>query len=275
LWICLGTLCRIGELLMAQWKHVDLEARTWFIPKENAKGARGKKQDQLVFLSAFSLRQFKALHTLTGTTEWCFPSRDRKSHIDVKTVSKQVGDRQHRFKDRTTLKGRRNDDSLVLARGDNGDWTPNDLRRTGATMMQALGITPEVVDRCQNHILKGSRVRRHYLKHPYTAEKRDAWVRLGAAIDAILEGTASDPSGEGSIDTFQPKLEAASQSRVAAPPKRVQVEEPPTVDSAPVSNVLVGASNQWNVDTPTNGQADLEHDPPRKFVEPTQESQRL
>ena len=36
LWICLGTLCRIGELLMAQWKHVDLAAGTWFIPKENA-----------------------------------------------------------------------------------------------------------------------------------------------------------------------------------------------------------------------------------------------
>lgn len=186
LWICLGTLCRIGELLMAQWKHVDLEANTWFIPKENAKGARGKKQDQLVFLSAFAARQFEALHALTGNTDWCFPAWDAKSHVDVKTVSKQVGDRQHRFKDRKALKGRRNDDSLVLARGANGDWTPHDLRRTGATMMQALGITPEVVDRCQNHVLKGSRVRRHYLTHPYNAEKRDAWVRLGAELEAIL-----------------------------------------------------------------------------------------
>jgi hypothetical protein len=105
----------------------------------------------------------------------------------VKTVSKQIGDRQHRFKDRKTLKGRRNDDSLVLARGANGAWTPNDLRRTGATMMQALGVTPEVVDRCQNHVLKGSRVRRHYLTHPYNAEKREAWNRLGSAIDDILD----------------------------------------------------------------------------------------
>ena len=67
-----------------------------------------------------------------------------------------------------------------------GDWTPHDLRRTGATMMQALGITPEVVDRCQNHVLKGSRVRRHYLTHPYNAEKRDAWTRLGAELEGIL-----------------------------------------------------------------------------------------
>jgi integrase len=106
IWIALGTLCRIGELLMTRWKHMDLDAATWFIPKENAKGARGKKQDQLVFLSAFSLRQFKALHALTSATERCFPSRDGSIHVDVKTASKQIGGRQHRFKDRKTLKGR-------------------------------------------------------------------------------------------------------------------------------------------------------------------------
>lgn len=216
LWICLGTLCRIGELLMAEWKHVDLQAGTWFIPKENAKGARGKKQDQRVFLSAFALRQFKALHELTKKSAWCFPSRDGESHIDVKTVTKQVGDRQHRFKDRATLKGRRNDNSLVLARGANGDWTPNDLRRTGATMMQALGVTPEVVDRCQNHVLKGSRVRRHYLTHPYNAEKRQAWERLGAAITAILEAhPAGHPGRVRRTDAFRPKL-IASRAEVPA-----------------------------------------------------------
>jgi integrase len=218
LWICLGTLCRIGELLMAQWKHLDLKASTWFIPKENAKGARGKKQDQFVFLSPFALRQFKALHALTGHTDCCFPSRDGSSHLDVKTVSKQVGDRQHRFKERTQLKGRRNDDSLVRAQGINGDWTPHDLRRTGATMMQALGITPEVIDRCQNHVLKGSRVRRHYLTHPYNVEKRDAWDRLGAAIEEILATpTAQTPrrAQKHPTDTFRPKIIAAETTEQA------------------------------------------------------------
>jgi integrase len=218
LWICLCTLCRIGELLMAQWKHLDLKASTWFIPKENAKGARGKKQDQFVFLSPFALRQFTDLHALTGYTDHCFPSRDGASHVDVKTVSKQVGDRQHRFKERTHLKGRRNDDSLVLARGINGDWTPNDLRRTGATMMQALGITPEVIDRCQNHVLKGSRVRRHYLTHPYNVEKREAWDRLGAAIEEILTTTKSRApcrAQKRPTDTFRPKIIAAETIKQA------------------------------------------------------------
>jgi hypothetical protein len=38
-------------------------------------------------------------------------------------------------------------------------------------MMQALGVNLDVIDRCQNHVLAGSRVRRHYLHHDYAEEK--------------------------------------------------------------------------------------------------------
>ena len=31
---------------------------------------------------------------------------------------------------------------------------------------------PDVIDRCQNHVLAGSRVRRHYLKHDYADEAK-------------------------------------------------------------------------------------------------------
>lgn len=140
----------------------------------------------MVFLSDFALEQFKTLHKLSGDTAWCFPARDAENHVCVKSVSKQIGDRQLRFKNRKDLSNRRNDDSLVLANGSNGEWTPHDLRRTAATMMQALGVSPDVIDRCQNHVLAGSRVRRHYLKHEYNAEKRGAWRLLGAEIEGVL-----------------------------------------------------------------------------------------
>ena len=104
----------------------------------------------------------------------------------MKTVTKQVGDRQHRFKERTELKNRRNDDSLVLAQGTNGEWTPHDLRRTSATMLQALKVPLDVIDRCQNHRIPGSKVRRHYLIHDYADEKREAWARLGSRLMEIL-----------------------------------------------------------------------------------------
>lgn len=186
LWLCLGTACRIGELLMARWEHIDLEAGTWFVPRGNTK----TRVDWQVFLSDFALRHFKELHGLTGggndTSGWCFPARHREGHIDVKTVSKQVGDRQMRFKHRKLLKHRRNDDTLVLSRGENGEWTPHDLRRTAATMMQALGISLDVIDRCQNHVLPGSKIRRHYMHHDYAEEKRAAWRELGLRVEAIL-----------------------------------------------------------------------------------------
>lgn len=182
LWICLGTACRIGELLQTRWKHVDLEKATWFVPRENTK----THVDWQVFLSDFALSQFKALHCLTGGADWCFPARLQEGPVFIKSVSKQVGDRQMRFKNRQPLSHRRNDDSLVLSSGISGEWTPHDLRRTAATMMQALGVNPDVIDRCQNHVLSGSKIRRHYLHHDYADEKREAWRMLGQRIDAIL-----------------------------------------------------------------------------------------
>lgn len=53
-------------------------------------------------------------------------------------------------------------------------------------MMQALGVSLDVTDRCQNHVMPGSKVRRHYLHHDYADEKREAWRSLGERLDAAL-----------------------------------------------------------------------------------------
>lgn len=74
----------------------------------------------------------------------------------------------------------------MLADGKDGAWTPHDLRRTGATMMQALGISLELIGRCQNHVLPGSKVRQHYMLHDYADEKRAAWAALGERLIEVL-----------------------------------------------------------------------------------------
>ncbi|CAM5208652.1 hypothetical protein OURE66S_02632 [Oligella ureolytica] len=186
LWICLGSLCRIGELLQSRWQYVDLKSGIWFIPYTTTKG---KRQKHIVFMSDFVRRKFVKLYAITGDSEWCFPSRNSKknTHICLKTITKQVGDRQVMFKDRSApLKSRVCDNSLVLSKGLAGEWTPHDLRRTGATMMQSLGVLLEVIDRCQNHVLPGSRVRRHYMHHEYAKETAQAWHLLGEKLTAIL-----------------------------------------------------------------------------------------
>ncbi|MDH4842223.1 DUF4102 domain-containing protein [Pseudomonas sp. BN505] len=192
-WICLSTLCRIGELLKSEWQHIDLEKGTWFIPAEATKGHKGKRQDHHIYLSAFALNQFKNLREETGHTCFCFPNKDESNHVDTKTVSKLIGDRQCCFKNRSKpLSGRHHDDSLVLSQGNNGEWTPHDLRRTGATMMQELGVTLEIIDRCQNHLLGGSKVRRHYLHYDYAKEKSEAWNILGDRLETILRAPTTE-----------------------------------------------------------------------------------
>jgi integrase len=221
LWVSLSTACRIGELLMARWEHVDLEAKTWFIPRSNVKKTRGKSQDHMVYLSAFAAKQFEGLRAITGDTSWCFPARNRPGHVNVKSVAKQVGDRQHQFKARKALKNRRNDNSLVLARGANGDWTPHDMRRTAATMMQALKVPLDTIDRCQNHLLPGSKVRRHYFIHEYAEEKREAWRMLGERLEAIL-AAPPEPSRPKARPTTS---RSTAGARATRKPKRVDIQQ--------------------------------------------------
>lgn len=48
------------------------------------------------------------------------------------------------------------------------------------------GIDINIVDRCQNHVSAGPKVRRHYLKYEYKDEKQQAWAKLGKRLEEIL-----------------------------------------------------------------------------------------
>lgn len=178
IWIMLSTCCRVGELSAARWEDVNLDSGEWLVPRGNTK----TKVEWMVFLSDFALRHFKALHELTAGQPWCFPSRDADKALSPKSISKQIGDRQFQFKGRRPLKNRRNDNSLVLS---GGDWTAHDLRRTGSTMMQSLGVPEHVRERCLNHVV-GGKLGRVYGRYDFASEKREAWKSLGAYLDAIL-----------------------------------------------------------------------------------------
>lgn len=186
LWLCLSTICRIGELLLTEWKHVDFDAQTWFIPAANTKGERGQKRDHLIYLSNFTLEQFKQLHALTGKSLWAFPATYIEGSVSEKSVSKLVGDRQITFKKRSRkLQFRVENNSLVLS---DEDWTPHDLRRTGATQIQRIigGQAGHfVAELCLNHVvITGSG--KHYLLDENADVKRDAWNKLGDWLELVL-----------------------------------------------------------------------------------------
>ena len=183
-WIVLGTCCRIGEVLKARWSHFDLQAGTWLIPSENSKNGR----EHMIAFSSFVLAHLRSLYAITGAGNWCFPGSRKDGYVCPKTITKQIVDRQ-----RSTA-GHRNRskqiDSLALPRG---LWKPHDLRRTGATLMTALGVLPEVAERCLNHT-EENRVKRIYQRYAYEAEMKLAWERLGNHLEEL---TRSPPSSEG------------------------------------------------------------------------------
>jgi len=181
IWIALSTCCRIGELLGARWEHLNLIKGTWLIPAENSKN--GKPHS--ITLSPFAVRQFEYVREHNGTSAWCYPNTDDSGPVCSKTVTKQLGDRQ-RQPDQGTMSRRSAKAQALLLPG--GKWTPHDLRRTGATVMTALGVLPEVAERCLNHT-EENKVKRTYQRHSYTNEMSEAWNRLGEHLDLATRGT--------------------------------------------------------------------------------------
>ncbi|MRW85423.1 hypothetical protein GJ698_15160 [Pseudoduganella sp. FT26W] len=59
-------------------------------------------------------------------------------------------------------------------------------------MQQQLGVSLDIIDRCQNHVLQGCKVRQHYIYHDYAIEKRRAWAAIGARLKVLL----ADPDDE-------------------------------------------------------------------------------
>ena len=64
--------------------------------------------------------------------------------------------------------------------------SPHDLRRTVETRMAALGIPQEHRDRVLNHVTGGIGAK-HYNRHDYAAEKRDALMRWSVVLSSILK----------------------------------------------------------------------------------------
>lgn len=178
----LSTCCRVGEISRAQWVDVDFDTGTWRIPPDNSKNGK----EHIVFLSDFSKQHFaklKALATDEGQVQspWVLPATRRKGHVCLKSLTKQIGDRQRKGK--APMKNRAKlTTALVLPRG---KWTPHDLRRSGATIMGRLGIRPDVIEKCLNHVEQNALVR-IYQRQLLEAEQADAWRLLGERLEILI-----------------------------------------------------------------------------------------
>jgi integrase len=63
-------------------------------------------------------------------------------------------------------------------------WQYRDLRRTAKTLMRRAGVSRDVSERCLAHVIRG--VEGVYDRHDYLREKRDAFDRLAALVERIV-----------------------------------------------------------------------------------------
>lgn len=180
-WICLSTICRIGELLSARWEHIDFVKKIWTIPASKSKNGKPHK----IYLSDFAISYFRKLQQVSGYSAWCYPNEDNDNHVGTKTVTKQLVDRQ-RTEATAIIRGRSKMSTALILPG--GHWTPHDLRRTGASLMTQLKVLPDVADLCLNHV-QPNKLKRTYLRYDYDVEMKEAWIVLGEYLEKITSKT--------------------------------------------------------------------------------------
>lgn len=167
---------------------VDMDARTWHLPDTK------NQREHTIHLSDFALSclqelaQLRELDQSGEPSPWLFPDRSRIQPVCVKSLGKQIADRQ-RPADRRMRGRAKGTETLLL---DAGPWTLHDLRRTAATIMARLGFSTDVIDECLNHKLQ-SKVARIYIRDRREADQRRAFDALGSHLAGLL-ATDSAPT---------------------------------------------------------------------------------
>ena len=165
---------RRGELALARWSDIDLQAGTWSIPDENVKTGRG----HVVPLTNWAVEEFATLRREAEGSAWVLPAAPGAARpIDPKQLSRGVAKCLGRFK----------------AQGI-AAFTLHDLRRTCRTGLSRLKVEPHVGERVLNHVQPG--VAGVYDRFAYLEEKRVALEAWSAHLEGLRQATREEVTEE-------------------------------------------------------------------------------
>jgi integrase len=194
---------RVSEaagLARSQLECLDTpELALWAIPGARTKRHRLNKPapDHVVPLSPLARETvLELLAMIEPGEEWLFPTRSkrRKGHMRGNSLTQAMDF----FSDR--LAG--NDDTILTWQAERP--TPHDLRRTVETRLAGLGVPEETRDRCLNHVASGTGAK-HYNRHDYLSEKREAFTRWSNVLSSIMYGTGATVvplAGRGHLNAY-------------------------------------------------------------------------
>ncbi len=154
--LVLLTAQRGGEVRSMRWE--DIDGDWWTIP--HAKSGRSHR----VYLSPQALTILARVAGKRKRSEWVFPARRGKAlHLGGNNRGPQ------RVRKASKVTG----------------WTTHDLRRTAATMMASMGISPFVVEKILGHADRRG-ITAIYDRSSYDADKRAALMRWGARVEEVV-----------------------------------------------------------------------------------------
>jgi len=153
---------RRGELALARWRDIDLDAKTWTIPAEHSKTGAA----HLLPLSPAAVKEFERLKRIAGASAYVIATEEGDAPGDPKLITRVVA---------RNLKS--------LAEHGVEAFTPHDLRRTCRTGLAKLEVADAVAERVLNHAAPG--MAGVYNKHAYLDEMRVALERWATHLAQI------------------------------------------------------------------------------------------
>jgi integrase len=162
---------RIDQVSREPWTSYDSEKRT--LRLIDAKGRGGVRRVHLIPLSNRAIELLEEVEPLTGRHDFIWTTTGKKP---IATTSPS-----HAVRDWLASKhGKINDEQIP-------HFTPRDLRRTCAQLMQRYGVENQISDLLQSHGQTGV-VGQHYRNNPeaYLPEKLKAMAGFEAALSKVL-----------------------------------------------------------------------------------------
>jgi integrase len=196
--LCLVTAARVGEVAGMSASELDLERRVWTIPASRSKNKRQHalplsdlavdliKEQIAEVRDAATQRDHRLARRIArvsrGSTveiaaaagpAWVFPGPGSRGSITVFAVAKAI--------------------ERSIAHFGVDPFTSHDLRRTAATEMETIGISPFIVAHVLGHVsvTKASITSKVYAHYEYEKEKREAIERWEAHLQGIVTGAAT------------------------------------------------------------------------------------